>query len=139
MGLALASAEDRFYVEETDTRRVELGSRLYAPEMHGPNTYADSRRFWCHAENCPANGSIQKGPPQGLSKAERHMASKTTNPFTFLQQVRSETAKVTWPSRRETVISTIMVLVFSVLTMTFFFAADQLMAFAVELILGIGR
>ncbi len=67
------------------------------------------------------------------------MASKTTNPFTFLQQVRSETAKVTWPSRRETVISTIMVLVFSMLTMAFFFDADQLMAFAVELILGIGR
>ena len=38
------------------------------------------------------------------------MASKT-NPFTFLQQVRSETSKVTWPSRRETVISTIMVLI----------------------------
>jgi preprotein translocase subunit SecE len=67
------------------------------------------------------------------------MASKTTNPFVFLQQVRSETAKVTWPSRRETVISTIMVLIFAVLTMLFFFAADQLMAFAVELILGIGR
>ncbi|HEV2900145.1 preprotein translocase subunit SecE [Mesorhizobium sp. AaZ16] len=67
------------------------------------------------------------------------MASKTTNPFTFLQQVRSETAKVTWPSRRETVISTIMVLVFAVIAMIFFFAADQLMAFGVELILGIGR
>ncbi|RUM98799.1 preprotein translocase subunit SecE [Pseudaminobacter arsenicus] len=67
------------------------------------------------------------------------MASKTTNPFVFLQQVRSETAKVTWPSRRETVISTIMVLIFAVMTMIFFFAADQLMAFAVELILGIGR
>jgi preprotein translocase subunit SecE len=67
------------------------------------------------------------------------MASKTTNPFVFLQQVRSEAAKVTWPSRRETVISTIMVLIFAVLTMLFFFAADQLMAFAVELILGIGR
>lgn len=67
------------------------------------------------------------------------MASKTTNPFVFLQQVRSETAKVTWPSRRETVISTIMVLIFAVVTMLFFFAADQLMAFAIELILGIGR
>jgi preprotein translocase subunit SecE len=67
------------------------------------------------------------------------MASKTTNPFVFLQQVRSETAKVTWPTRRETVISTIMVLIFAVMTMIFFFAADQLMAFAVELILGIGR
>jgi preprotein translocase subunit SecE len=67
------------------------------------------------------------------------MASKTTNPFTFLQQVRSETAKVTWPSRRETVISTIMVLVFAVIAMIFFFAADQLMGLGVELILGIGR
>ncbi|MDI6026335.1 preprotein translocase subunit SecE [Corticibacterium sp. UT-5YL-CI-8] len=67
------------------------------------------------------------------------MASKTTNPFTFLQQVRSETAKVTWPSRRETLISTLMVLVFAAVAMVFFFAADQLMAFAVEQILVIGR
>ncbi len=67
------------------------------------------------------------------------MASKTVNPFVFLQQVRAETAKVTWPTRRETLISTVMVLIFSVLTMMFFFAADQLMGFAVELILGIGR
>jgi preprotein translocase subunit SecE len=67
------------------------------------------------------------------------MASKTTNPFTFLQQVRQETAKVTWPSRRETMISTLMVLVFAFLAAIFFFAADQLMAWVVELILGIGR
>jgi preprotein translocase subunit SecE len=67
------------------------------------------------------------------------MASKTTNPFTFLQQVRSETAKVTWPSRRETLISSAMVLAFAALAMVFFFAADQLMAFAIELILGVGR
>jgi preprotein translocase subunit SecE len=67
------------------------------------------------------------------------MASKTTNPFVFLQQVRSEAAKDTWPSRRETMISTVMVLIFSLLAMLFFFAADQLMGFAVELILGIGR
>ena len=67
------------------------------------------------------------------------MASKTTNPFVFLQQVRSEVGKVTWPTRRETLISTVMVLIFSLLTMLFFFAADQLMGFAVELILGIGR
>jgi preprotein translocase subunit SecE len=67
------------------------------------------------------------------------MASKTTNPFTFLQQVRSETAKVTWPSRRETLISTVMVLVFAIIAMIFFFTADQLMAFGVEKLLGIGR
>lgn len=67
------------------------------------------------------------------------MASKTSNPFIFLQQVRQETAKVTWPSRRETMISTVMVLAFAAIAMIFFFAADQLMAFGVELILGIGR
>lgn len=67
------------------------------------------------------------------------MASKTSNPFTFLQQVRQETAKVTWPSRRETMISTLMVLVFAFVAAIFFFAADQVMAWAVELILGIGR
>ena len=69
---------------------------------------------------------------------ERQMASKTLNPFTFLQQVRSETAKVTWPSRRETLISTVMVLGFAFVIAIFFFAADQLMGWAVELILGIG-
>ena len=67
------------------------------------------------------------------------MASKTTNPFTFLQQVRVEAAKVTWPSRRETMISTIMVLIFAVIAMMFFFAADQIMAYGVEIILGIVR
>lgn len=66
------------------------------------------------------------------------MASKT-NPFTFLQQVRAETAKVTWPSRRETVISTIMVVVMAFVAAAFFFLADQLMAYVVDLILGLGR
>ncbi len=67
------------------------------------------------------------------------MAAKTVNPFVFLQQVRAETAKVTWPTRRETMISTVMVLAFAFIAALFFFDADQLMAIAVELILGIGR
>ena len=67
------------------------------------------------------------------------MASKTTNPFVFLQQVRSETAKVTWPSRRETMISTMMVMAFAFLAAIFFFVADQIMAWGIELILGIAR
>lgn len=82
---------------------------------------------------------IQKADPNGPRETERHMATKTSNPFTFLQQVRQETAKVTWPSRRETMISTVMVLAFAAIAMLFFFAADQLMAIGVELILGIGR
>ena len=65
------------------------------------------------------------------------MASRM-NPFIFLQQVRQETAKVTWPTRRETTISIIMVLVFAIIASIFFLAADQLIAFLVGLILNIG-
>ncbi len=65
------------------------------------------------------------------------MASKT-NPFTFLQQVRAETAKVTWPSRKETMISTVMVLIMVVLAALFFFAADQIIGYLVGLILNVG-
>ncbi len=65
------------------------------------------------------------------------MASKT-NPIAFLQQVRSETAKVTWPSRRETMISTVMVFVMVFLAAVFFFAADQLMGWLIGLILNAG-
>ena len=86
----------------------------------------------------PVSGIIQEARPTGLEN-RRYMASKTTNPFTFLQQVRAETAKVTWPSRRETMISTVMVLVFAVIAMLFFFAADILMGYAIEWILGLGH
>ena len=65
------------------------------------------------------------------------MASKS-NPLTFLQQVRSETLKVTWPSRRETMISTIMVLVMVVFAALFFFAADQLIGWVLSFVLNVG-
>jgi preprotein translocase subunit SecE len=66
------------------------------------------------------------------------MASKS-NPLTFLQQVRSETKKVTWPSRRETVISTVMVLVMVVFAALFFFAADQLIGWILGYVLQTGN
>ena len=47
------------------------------------------------------------------------------SPFKFLQEVRSETAKVTWPTRRETTITTIMVFVMVALASIFFFASDH--------------
>ncbi|MCJ7997929.1 preprotein translocase subunit SecE [Rhizobium daejeonense] len=66
------------------------------------------------------------------------MASKA-NPFAFLQQVRSETSKVTWPSRRETMISTAMVLAMVVFASLFFFAADQLIGWLLRLVLSLGN
>jgi preprotein translocase subunit SecE len=66
------------------------------------------------------------------------MASKT-NPCTFLQQVRAEASKITWPSRRETMISTAMVLVMVIFAALFFFAADQLIGWVLSLVLNVGR
>lgn len=54
-----------------------------------------------------------------------------TNPITFLRQVRAEVAKVTWPVRRETGISSVMVLIMVTLAATFFFLADWIMSFAI--------
>jgi preprotein translocase subunit SecE len=62
-----------------------------------------------------------------------------TNPFVFLQQVRTEVSKVTWPTRKETVITTIMVLVMVVMAALFFLVADQVLSFLVTVVLGIGR
>jgi preprotein translocase subunit SecE len=62
-----------------------------------------------------------------------------TNPFVFLQQVRTEVSKVTWPSRRETVITTVMVLVMSVAAALFFLGVDWVLSTVVQLILGMGR
>jgi preprotein translocase subunit SecE len=62
-----------------------------------------------------------------------------TNPFEFLQQVRTEVAKVTWPTRRETLITTIMVLLMSLAAAFFFLAADWVLRTAVTLVLGIGH
>ncbi|HEX7895853.1 MAG TPA: preprotein translocase subunit SecE [Terriglobales bacterium] len=66
------------------------------------------------------------------------MASKT-NPLAFLRQVRSETSKVTWPSRRETMISTVMVLVMVIFASLFFFAADQLIGWILSYVLNTGN
>ncbi|MEI2384034.1 preprotein translocase subunit SecE [Breoghania sp. JC706] len=60
------------------------------------------------------------------------------NPFTFLQQTRQEVAKVTWPTRRETAVTTVMVFIMVAIASIFFLVADQLMAEGVKLLLGLG-
>ncbi|GLK76130.1 protein translocase subunit SecE [Methylopila jiangsuensis] len=62
-----------------------------------------------------------------------------TNPIEFLQEVGAETAKVVWPTRRETAITTIMVFVFVFLACVFFFLADMILRTAVTMILGFGQ
>ncbi len=61
-----------------------------------------------------------------------------TSPQEFITQVRQETSKVTWPTRKETAVTTGMVFVMVALMAIFFFFVDQILAFGVKLILGFG-
>jgi preprotein translocase subunit SecE len=65
------------------------------------------------------------------------MPMASMNPVKFLQEVRQEVGKVTWPSRQETLISTIMVLVMVAFASLFFLAADQIIAWGVHALLSI--
>ena len=60
------------------------------------------------------------------------------SPFRFLQEVRSEMAKVTWPSRRETAITTAMVFVMVAIASVFFLVADQIIRVVITFLLGLG-
>jgi preprotein translocase subunit SecE len=59
------------------------------------------------------------------------------SPFKFMQEVRAEAQKVTWPTRKETTVTTIMVFVMVAVASIFFLVADQLMRVAVSFILGV--
>ena len=60
------------------------------------------------------------------------------NPLKFFREVRQEVIKVTWPTRKETAISTGMVLLMVVLASIFFLLVDQFFAWAVRMIFGLG-
>ena len=71
-----------------------------------------------------------------LQAAAGNMAK--ISPFKFMQEVRAEAQKVTWPTRRETAVTTAMVFVMVAVTSVFFLIADQLMRLVVTFVLGIG-
>jgi preprotein translocase subunit SecE len=59
------------------------------------------------------------------------------SPFKFLQEVRAEGQKVTWPTRKETTVTTMMVFVMVLVASIFFLLADQVMRIGVGFLLGI--
>lgn len=61
-----------------------------------------------------------------------------TSPIEFIRQVRQEASKVTWPSRKETTVTTIMVFIMVFICAAFFLLVDRVIAWGVSLILGIG-
>lgn len=62
--------------------------------------------------------------------------TESFNPAKFIREVRQETAKVTWPTRKETTVSTIMVLVLVVIAAIFFVVVDSVIGSLVQWILG---
>ena len=60
------------------------------------------------------------------------------SPAKFVREVRSEAAKVTWPSRRETMVTTGLVLAMAALTAVFFFVVDQIIRLGIGALFGVG-
>ena len=71
--------------------------------------------------------------------AEREPSSpqRRKGPLAFLREVRAEGRKVTWATRQEVLVSTVMVVIFVIMAGVFFFVIDQILRWAVELILGL--
>ena len=61
------------------------------------------------------------------------------NPLVFIQEVRQEVAKVTWPTWKEVWITTVMVLIMVALTSIFFLITDQIIGYVVSFILRAGQ
>jgi len=61
------------------------------------------------------------------------------NPFEFIQEVRQEVSKVTWPTWKEVWITTVMVMIMVALASVFFLLADQVLGWFINLLLSLGR
>ena len=62
-----------------------------------------------------------------------------SSPIEFFQQVRQEVSRVTWPSRKETMVTTAMVFVMVFIAAAFFFLVDQVFSAGVRLLFGLGQ
>ena len=63
--------------------------------------------------------------------------ARRTNPIQFFREVRREVSKVTWPTWKETYLTTIMVFIMVALTVVFFFFVDTVLAFGERLLVGL--
>ena len=76
-----------------------------------------------------------RGAPRGSTGNGKQTGM---NPGKFIREVRQETAKVTWPSRKETIQTTAMVFIMVILVALFFMAVDSVLGTLVRWVLGLG-
>ncbi|MFN4040994.1 MAG: preprotein translocase subunit SecE [Brevundimonas sp.] len=83
----------------------------------------------------------QSGPAAGstVTVDQPAVAKPRVTPAQFVGQVRAEGRKITWPSRKETWITSVMVFIMVVIAAAFFWIVDMGLGFASEFILGLGR
>lgn len=62
-----------------------------------------------------------------------------SSPVQYIKEVKQEAGKVTWPSRKETIASTIAVFIMVIMASVFLYLSDQILAYLVSLVLEIGR
>ncbi len=60
------------------------------------------------------------------------------SPIQFFRQVKQEVKKVTWPTKNEVLKTSLVVIVLVAIAATFFFFVDQILGWAVQLVLGLG-
>lgn len=86
------------------------------------------------AASCPAR-TCNSASARDRRKGERHVAR--VNPGEFLRQVRAESAKIVWPSRKETLMTAVMVVIMTTLLAIFFFGVDSAFSAIVQFLLGL--
>ena len=120
--------------------RAKTGYSLQPLALPSPRRYVPALS---DPEECSSVGRASVSKTEGRGFESLHScqifpkASMTKNPVEFVREVRAEVAKVTWPTRRETMITTSMVFIFVVIAAIFFLVADKLISFVVQKLLGI--
>ena len=69
------------------------------------------------------------------ARAEEHAPKKRFDPVKFFREVRAEARKITWPSRRETWITTVMVMIMVMVAGVFFLVIDEVLSRSIEFVL----
>jgi len=106
-----------------------LLAKVYKPVFVARGRLAPRRDCFARGFACDA---------EALS-IERRQVNAMANPFQFIQDVRSEAKKIVWPARRETMVTSTMVIVMVILASLFFVIVDSLLRFGVGLMLRIGQ
>jgi len=97
-----------------------------------------------HASSC-GNASIGRDATIGIGPSRLgpsigvQPSMAKFNPGQFLQEVRAEARKVTWPTRNETLVTTGIVFVMVIVASLFFLIADRIISWLVSLVLGFGQ